>query len=234
MFEEGGREMRADPKGDDGSMLEAGKHLKVTDEGREVSVALGAAPAGRLVFANGSANLTLRADAGLGEMAHARFTGSPPSVTLDAETLTFRYPRLSRPFEWRGRRADVTLTTTVPWDIDIRGGAATVEVDLVGIELLGFRIGGGASGVTIQLPPPVGTVPVSIGSGASNLTVRRPAEVPVRLQIRGGASQLVFDEQTLGAVGGRTQLQSEGFREVNDRYEITIGGGVSRLTVGVA
>jgi hypothetical protein len=217
-----------------GRGMTAAKPLTVTDEGHEVSVALGAAPAGRLVFSNGSASLSLRADAGLGEMAHARFTGTPPGVSLDAETLTFRYPRLSRPFEWRGRRADVTLTTTVPWDIDIRGGAATVEVDLAGVELLGFRIGGGASSVTIQLPPPVGTVPVAIGGGASNVTVLRPAEVPVRLQIRGGASKLAFDEQSLGAVGGRTQLQSEGFREVNDRYEVTIGGGASNLTVGVA
>ena len=66
------------------------------------------------------------------------------------------------------------------------------------------------------------------------MTVRRPSEVPVRLQIRGGASKLAFDEQAFGAVGGRTQLQSEGFREVADRYEIAIGGGASNLTVGVA
>ena len=214
-------------------MTDATKHLTVTDEGHEVSVALGAAPAGRLVFANGSAALRLRADAELGEMAHARFTGTPPKVTLDAETLTFRYPRISRPLESRSRRADVTLTTSVPWDVDVRSGAAAAEVDLSWVELLGLRFGGGASEVTVLLPPPVGTVPISIGGGASQVTLRRPHEVPVRLQIRGGASKLVFDEQTLGAVGGRTQLQSDGFREVPDRYEITIGGGASKLTVGV-
>ena len=103
--------------------------------------------------------------------------------------------------------------------------------DLHGIELLGLRIGGGASQVDIVLPPPIGAVPVAIGGGASHLTVRRPAEVPVRLQIRGGASKLGFDEQSFGAIGGRTQLQSEGFREAADRYEITIGGGASHVTV---
>ena len=41
--------------------------------------------------------------------------------------------------------------------------------NLAGVELLGFRIGGGASSVTIQLPPPVGTVPVAIG-GDSQLS----------------------------------------------------------------
>jgi hypothetical protein len=53
----------------------------------------------------------------------------------------------------------------------------------------------------------------------------------VRLQVRGGASKLAFDEQSFGAIGGRTQLQSEGFREAADRYEITIGGGASHVTV---
>src|SRR5262245_31567404 len=215
-------------------MTDTTKQLRVNDDGHEVSVAMGAAPAGRLVFANGCPSLTLRADAAISEMAHARFTGTPPKASLDGETLTFRYPRISRPLEWRSRRGDVILSTSVPWDVDISGGAASVEVDLAGLELLAFRIGGGASEVTIQLPPPVGTVPVSIGGGASNVTVRRPAEAPVRLQIRGGASKLAFDEMSLGAVGGRTQLQSEGFRESHDRYEITIGGGASKLTVGAS
>jgi hypothetical protein len=53
----------------------------------------------------------------------------------------------------------------------------------------------------------------------------------VRLQVRGGASKLAFDEQSFGAIGGRTQLQSEGFREAADRYEFTVGGGASHLTV---
>jgi len=31
--------------------------------------------------------------------------------------------------------------------------------------------------------------------------------------VRGGASHLEFDEQSFGAIGGRSQLQSDGFRE---------------------
>jgi hypothetical protein len=81
------------------------------------------------------------------------------------------------------------------------------------------------------LPPPIGAVPVAIGGGASQVTLRRPREVPIRLRVRGGASKLAFDEQSFGAIGGRTQLQSEGFREAGDRYEITIGGGASQFTV---
>ena len=205
--------------------------LTVTDDGHDVAVALGAAPAGRLTFANGSAQLVVRAVPDLDQMLRARFTGNPPKASLDAEAIVFRYPRLNRPFEWRGRRAEISLSTTVPWEIEVRGGAANVEAELHGIELLGLRIGSGASGVEITLPPPIGAVPVAVGGGASNVRIGRPEEVPVRLQVRGGASHLEFDEQSFGAIGGRSQLQSDGFREVADRYEISIGGGASHLTV---
>jgi hypothetical protein len=205
--------------------------LMVANDGHDVAVALGAAPAGRLAFPHGASQLILRAVPDLDVMLRAQFTGSPPKASLDAESIEFRYPRLSRPFEWRGRRAEISLSTTVPWEIEVPGGAAKVEAALDGIELLGLRIGGGASQVEVSLPPPVGAVAVAIGGGASHVSVRRPAEVPVRLQVRGGASKLEFDEQSFGAIGGRTQLQSDGFREVADRYEITIGGGASHLTV---
>ncbi len=204
--------------------------LRIEDGGREVWVAHGAAPAGRLHFVNGAAGLTLNASSELDTMLHARFGGTPPKTSMDAETVTFGYPRLSRPFEWRGRSADVQVSTKVPWEIDLRGGA-NVTADLRGLELLEFRIDGGASQVEIELPPPIGAVQVSIRGGASQVRIRRPGEVPVRVQVRGGAAQLTVDEQTFGAIGGKTQLQSDGFREEGDRYEISIGGGASKLTV---
>ena len=181
---------------------------------------------------NGTAHLTLRADPGLDRMLQAHFEGSVPKATMKGETVTFRYPRVGRPFDWRRRRAEVTLTTQVPWDIDVRGGVAALDADLRGIELLGFRVGGGMSGIEVLLPPPIGVVPITIGGGASSVRLLRPEEVPVRLQIRGGASKLAFDHEEFGAIGGRVRLQSHGFDAQADRYEITVGGGASELTVG--
>ncbi len=205
--------------------------LGVSEDGRDVEVAVGAAPAGRLVFANGAANLTLRADAQLDRMARARFEGSPPKAGLERETLTFRYPRVGRPFDWRRRRADVAITTSVPWEIDVRSGVASMNADLRGVELLSLRIGG-ASDVEIVLPPPTGSIAVAIGGGASNVSVLRPPEVPVWLHVKGGASKLAFDDESFGAVGGSVRLQSDGFNDEADRYEISVRGGASRLTIG--
>jgi len=212
-----------DPSNDDALTVAAG--------GRELDVALGAAPAGRLVFATGAAHLKLRADPALDRMLRARFEGSPPRASLEDETVMFRYPRLGPPFEWRRRRGDVTLSATIPWEIDVRGGAADVDADLRRLHLLSLRIGSGASGVEVELPPPQGVVAVTIGGGASNLRLNRPAEIPIRLRVRGGTSKLTFDDDSFGAIGGATKLQSSGFDGQPDYYEISIGGGASRLSI---
>ncbi len=93
---------------------------------------------------------------------------------------------------------------------------------------------GGASDIDITLPPPVGAVPVRMSGGASKVTLRRPAGSEARAEVSGGASQLIFDDQRLGAVGGRTVLASGGFDEATDRYEIRFTGGASQVTVTTA
>ena len=70
-----------------------------------------------------------------------------------------------------------------------------------------------------------------ISGGASKVALRRPAGTEARAEVSGGASQLVFDDQRLGAVGGRTVLASGGFADAADRYEIRFTGGASQVTV---
>ena len=74
-------------------------------------------------------------------------------------------------------------------------------------------------------------MPVRISGGASKVTLLRPRGSEARAEVSGGASQLVFDDQRLGAVGGRTVLASGGFADAADRYEIRFTGGASQVTV---
>ena len=76
-----------------------------------------------------------------------------------------------------------------------------------------------------------GVVPVRVSGGASKVTLRRPAGTEARAEVTGGASQLAFDDQFLGAVGSRTVLASSGFADAVDRYEIRFTGGASQVTV---
>ncbi len=85
----------------------------------------------------------------------------------------------------------------------------------------------------MTLPPPSGTVPLRVLGGADGLTVRRPKGAATRVRVSGGASEVVFDEQRHGAVGGETSLQSPGYEHAADRYDVEVSGGVRGLTIEV-
>jgi hypothetical protein len=206
-------------------------------ESRDFAAPLGNAANGRLEIVHGATRVLLRADGAMTDLVRAHFEGPTPEVESHAGIVTIRYPRFD-PGEWiqfglmRNRyAADVVLNAAIPWSIAIAHGVSKLRADLSGIRLTAFAIDGGAGGVELTLPAPEGVVPIRIGGGASNLRIRRPSGVPVRLAVKGGASKLALDDQRFGAIGGETRLNSHHDQNAIDRYEITIGGGASRLTI---
>lgn len=101
--------------------------IAATEDGHRVTVELGQTREGRLEFANGAARLSIRGTDPNGDLLRARFRGSPPRVRLAAGAVVVRYPRVSLPLERRRRGAELELTTSVPWEILIRGGASGVR-----------------------------------------------------------------------------------------------------------
>ncbi|RIK36301.1 MAG: hypothetical protein DCC55_27710 [Chloroflexi bacterium] len=196
---------------------------------------LGAATAGRLVFPTGAAGVTLHVDPTLASLCRAHFERHLPTVQAQGGAVTIRYPSFSL-FNWlvywREPVAEVTLTAAIPWQIEIQGGVSKLTADLRGLRLMNFSIDGGASGVLVMLPAPMGSTPIQVGGGASNVTFRRPAGVAVRVRIQSGASNLTLDERYFGAVGGETRWETPDARQVADHYDIRIGGGASNVTVG--
>lgn len=199
-------------------------------EGR-FTAPLGSVKSGRLLFANGASRLTLRAGFGVDELYRARFEGAVPEAKVEGGSVTFRYSRRSKFFDSRIHSEEVTLNSAVPWEIGVRGGAAQLEADLVGMELTSFVLKGGISDLTLTLPEPSGVVPIRLSGGASKVNIHRPAGVEARMIVKGGAARLTFDEQSFDAVGGKVQLQSRGYEEASNRYEIEVSGGISEVTV---
>ncbi len=119
----------------------------------------------------------------------------------------------------------------IPWDIEIRNGVSRLTADLRGLELRSLEVRGGASRVEVTLPPPSGIVPVRVLGGASNVTVHRPEGVAAQLLVGGGSTNLAFDDRRFGAVGGEVSLQSPDCESASDRYDITITGGASSVTI---
>ncbi len=201
-------------------------------EEREFSAPLGPEGEGRLIFVAGASHLTVRADPDAKELYRARFEGPRPTVRTEGGTVTIRYPRRPRPLDWRKREGEVDLNSSIPWSVELRGGAAQIEANLRLLTLRSLDLRGGASRLSLELPGPSGTVPVRLSGGASNVSIRRPAGTAARLRVKGGASQLLFDGQSIGAVGGYVSLHSEGYAEASpDRYEIEISGGASNVSV---
>jgi hypothetical protein len=161
----------------------------------------------------------------------ATFEGPAPEITVKGGIVRVQQRRRFRPFDWRSQSADFALATAVPWDISLRGGMWKLVADLGELRVTALEVTGGASDIEVTLPAPVGIVPVRVSGGASEVLLRRPAGTEARAEMNGGAGQLIFDGQRLGAVGGRAVLTSGGFAEAADRYEIRFTGGASQVTV---
>jgi hypothetical protein len=200
----------------------------------ESSAPLGDAQSGRLEFTKGAAKVSVKGDPAVTGLYQARFDGPVPEIKVDGGTVTVQQRRRFRPFDWRTQSADFALSTAVPWDISLRGGMWKLSADLRELRVTGLEVGGGASDIEIWLPAPEGNVTVRVSGGASKVVLRRPKGTQARAEVSGGASQLQFDDQRLGGVGGRTVLATSGFADAADRYEIRFSGGASQVTVATA
>lgn len=200
----------------------------------EFAAPMGTVTAGRLEFARGAGNLTIRAGASTDDLYRARFEGTAPDVRVEDGAVTVDYPWTWRLPDWGRHSADIVLNKAVPWSLEVRGGAARIETDFEGLRLDSFKIDGGVSDVELTLPEPSGTVSVRIKGGANDLRVRRPKGVAARLRVAGGARELALDAQRLGAVGGDTTLESGDYAGATDRYEITVTGGANDVSVGAS
>jgi len=191
---------------------------------------IGAIERGRLRFAGGAARLALRG-ARIKDLYRATFAGRRPQIAVEADgTVEVHYKRIS----WLGARdvgAELTLTTAVPWSIEIRRGVSQLTADLRELQVAAIEIAGGVTESELSLPRPRGTATVRIAGGASRLTLRRPRGTAAQVVVRGGASNFVFDAQRLGAVGSATRLATPGWDTAADRWSIELVGGASDLSV---
>jgi hypothetical protein len=198
---------------------------------------LGSATSGRLVFARGISRVTLRAEASMDDLFRAHFEGAIPDVRVQGNAVTIRYPYFS-PFDWLRyalywghQEGEITLNASIPWDIEVHGGASGIDADLEGLQMRSLDIGGGVSSIRLTLARPSGIVPIRIHGGASKLSLHRPHDVAVRVHVRGGVSALSLDDQYFGAVGGETRWETPEYRQAGDAYDIIVSGGASNLYV---
>jgi hypothetical protein len=123
------------------------------------------------------------------------------------------------------------LAQNVTWRLELDGGASTVRLDLGHGLFSGVDVSAGVSSLTMRLPAPHGTVPITIGGGASSVHVRLAGRPPVRATLGGGAGRVsLYGHATSGVAGGR-RFQTPGWNRATDRLDLDCTAGVSSLEV---
>jgi DNA-binding MarR family transcriptional regulator len=179
-------------------------------------------------FVNGAVRLQLVAEPGRPQLFSAQFRGGTPTTREDGDTVVVQYRR--SPFAHFRTSGDIVLDADRQWRVEVNGGLAHSTFDLRDTVVDAFTVRGGVSGVDLHLPRPRGATTVEVKGGMSAVTITRPDDVPARVRIKGGASNLVLDEQRFRAVGGTIDLRSA-HAEGGDHLEVVVVGGVSSLSV---
>lgn len=180
----------------------------------------------RLCFDNGLAHVELRA-AALGRLLEARFDGPLPVVWADDGNVHVEYPLGSRLLR-RARPNSVVLDATVPWALDVHGGAAHLDADLRQVDVRSATFHSGAAHVRLALGRPAAPCTIRLAS-VSDLVLERPGDVGVRLEVGGGATRVELDGRWFGAVGGGL-VEHAGDLGSPD-YHVIVNGGADRVTV---
>lgn len=195
------------------------------------SAPLGDLTSARLVIPSGVPVLKLRASADLATLYRAAFEGPMPDVKTKDGVVTIRYARRLWGLAGLWGLADVTLSAAIPWHIAIRGGGSIITAELAGLNLAGFEIKGGGSVIRLELPIPLGQVPIQISGGGSQVEVLRPQGVDARARLKGWGSAVTFDDQGTSTLGNDVPLQTPGYDATAPGYDIEVSSSGSMVTI---
>ena len=200
------------------------------------SAPLGSVTSGHLQIQLGAVDLVVNADSSMSDLYQARFGypgGQAPQVHVSEGTVTVEgssSPGLSFLPSLR-HTATITLNGSIPWDVQVGGGASQTTLDLRGLNLRSLTVSAGASHLDVHLPSPEGTVQVTISGGASSVTIARPSGVPVQAHISGGASNLVVDGGQTASLNGDGVRTTPGYSSASDRYQVNVSGGANNVKI---
>ena len=132
---------------------------------------------------------------------------------------------------------DVTLNREVVWDLDVKTGVSSFDVDLSELVLSSLTFEAGISEGTLTLgesrdSADDGAIEATIKGGISTLTVRVPRGDDVRVAVQRGLTALDFDgDWDRSEDGDRRVYESDGFSESGTYWDIELDGGVGTITV---
>jgi hypothetical protein len=178
--------------------------------------------AGRLVVRGGLNSATLVGDETMADLFSVRCTGRAPRARCSGGTVELTDPLTVVD----GRtRLEIRLNGTIPWEIEIAGGATDVRIDFDHLIGRSIDVDGGVAQSVLDLSAPDGTLVIRLGA-VSDTIIRRPADVPVRLQVQRNARRVTVDDQLIDDDGGPTTLATAGYDRAVDGVDISVDSAV--------
>ena len=124
---------------------------------------------------------------------------------------------------------DLMISPDVALDLDIRAGAADLDLDLTHLNVRRVFVGAGASQVRIRLPDS-GRTFVEIEAGAADIEITVPRGVAARIANDSFLNFTSIDSGRFPKTGG--EHRSPDYSTAENRVDIEIGAGAASVTVG--
>ena len=124
---------------------------------------------------------------------------------------------------------DLMVSPDVALDLDIRAGAADIDLDLTHLNVRRVFVGAGASQVRLRLPDN-GRTYVEIEAGAADIEITVPRGVAARIDSDSFLNFTSIDSSRFPESGG--EHRSPDYSSAENRVDIEIGAGASSVTIG--
>lgn len=182
-----------------------------------------------LSFDNGLSQARITGDPALQGLLAAWFGDPLPLAWVAGTTVHVKYPLGARLLR-KTNPNTIHLNPRVPWTVRLHGGADTLDADLSGIDLHQFTADSGVAHADLVVGRPTGTCTLRLDS-VKALRLRRPGDVPVRIEVGKGVTDVALDDRRFGAVGGGLTDQTFGYDTARSRCLLVVSGGAAGLTV---
>ena len=157
-------------------------------------------------------------------------TGSFSKIYLSTDGFSVDYSDGEGDFNLSGLADwDLMVSPDVALDLDIRAGAADLDLDLTHLNVRRVFVGAGASQVRIRLPDSGKTL-VEIEAGAADIQITVPQGVAARIENDSFLNSTSIDSGRFPKADG--EHRSPDYFTAEDRVDIDIEAGASSVTVG--
>ena len=200
----------------------------------DFSIPLGSATSGRLVFTTRVKGVTLVAEPGLHTLARGRYLNGVAWVGFEGGVVMAAYQAVASPDPTAAPSpagGEIALNAAIPWEVEFRGSASRVTARLGALQLRSLDLLGGASDLTLELSRPEAAAYLYLTGGVRRMTILRPVGAGVRVHSQDGIAGLILDGRRFRRISSDTRLESADFSRNSCRYEISISGLASELTI---